>query len=215
MSDEEHIHLPHEETIIQYLKREIEKIGLSEREVGEVLGLDQSAVSRLLNRTRGLNYDEAYEITLLILKHVSSIPDEPVNKYYTSPENVKFIYSDEPVLEAVKKMKKGKFTQLPVFERDTNKSIGIVTDWALLRLMLHPPKSGSKENWLNEMKNMLINDERIRDEVIDQVPKYPPDSPLIEVAEGLMHHYAVLIGEEMKKEVGIITRADFLKLLKE
>ena len=208
MSEEE-IHIPHKETVIQYLRKGIERTGLTQEEVGEVLNLDQTAVSRLLTGVSRLRYKEAYEIVLLILKHVSSIPNEPVRKYYTKAEDVTSIYSDEPILEAAWKMKKGEFTQLPVIDRETDKCVGIVTDWALLRRMLNPIKAKSKETWLKDMRNMQIKDA----DVIDEVPKYPPDSRLIEVAEGLMHHYAVLIEEDMEGSVGIITRADFLKLL--
>lgn len=187
----------------------MKRIGLTEEKVGEVLDLDQSAVSRLLTGVSRLRYNEAYQFVLLILKHISSMPNETVKEYYTSSENVESVYSHEPVIEASKKMQNGEFTQLPVIDRKSEKCVGIVTDWALLKRMLSPIKSGSKETWLNEMRNMQIKDA----DVIDEVPKYPSDSPLIEVAEGLMHHYAVLIEENMGKTIGIITRADFLKLL--
>jgi predicted transcriptional regulator len=76
--------------------------------------------------------------------------------------------------------------------------------------MLHPTKSVSREKWLVEFGKTEIQDA----DVIDEVPKYPSESPLIEVAEGLMHHYAVLVQEEItERKIGIITRADFLKLL--
>jgi predicted transcriptional regulator len=215
MSEEESIVLPPEETIIQYLNRERKRIGISQKEIGDALSLDQTNVSRLLRGESRLRYEDACGITLLILKHVSPIPDEPVSRHYVSSEDVEFIYADEPILEAVKKMKDGGFTQLPVRERLTKKCIGIITDWGLLRIMLHPPKSTSKEKWLQEVRNMQINDKLLEDaKLIDQVPIYPSDSPLIEVAEGLMHHYAVLVQEEItERKIGIITRADFLKLL--
>lgn len=205
----EEVRLPHEETILQYLRKGIERTGLTQEEVGEVLDLDQSAVSRLLTGVSRLRYKEAYDVLLLILKHISSLPIEPASKHHTPFENVEAVYSDETILEAAKKMKNGDFTQLPVFERQTEKCLGIVTDWALLMRMLNPIKAKSKETWLKDMRNMRIKDA----EVIDEVPKYPSESPLIEVAEGLMHHYAVLTEEEMGKKIGIITRADFLKLL--
>jgi len=206
---EEGIHIPHEETIIQYLKKGLERTGLTQEEVGEILSLDQSAVSRLLTGISRLRYKEAYDVVLLILKHVSSIPIEPASKHHTASKNVEAVYSDELILEAAKKMWNGSFTQLPVFERQTEKCVGIVTDLALLRRMLNPIKVKTKETWLKDMKNMQIKNA----DVIDEVPKYPSDSPLIEVAEGLMHHYAVLTEEETGRKVGIVTRADFLKLL--
>ena len=204
---EEHIHLPHEETIMRYLRKGIERTGLTQEDVGEVLDFNQSAVSRLLAGVSRLRYGEAYDIVLLILKHVSSIPNEPVKKYYT--RKAISVHSDEPIFLAATKMWNNGFTQLPVVDRKTRECVGIVTDWALLKRMLIPIKVKSKETWLKEMGNKRIKDA----DVIDKVPKYPSKSRLIEVAEGLMHHYAVLIEENMGKTVGIITRADFLKLL--
>ncbi len=109
-------------------------------------------------------------------------------------------------------MKKGEFTQLLVLdavlttEGQIHRCLGIITDWAILRRMLHPIRS--KEDWLKELGNMKIRDAGI----IDVAPKYPLESSLLEVAEGLMHHYAVLI-EEGEGKYGIMTRADLLKLV--
>jgi len=203
---EEVIHLPPEKTIIEYLKGKRRKAGLSEGDISEALSLDQSNVSRLLNENRRLRYEEAYEIVLLILKHISSIPNELVKKYYS--KNAVSVSSDNPIFLAAKKMLDKGFTQLAVIDRETGKCIGIVTDRALLSRMLNPIKTESKEKWLKEMRKMRIGDA----DVIDKVPRYPSDSLLIEVAEGLMHHYAVLI-EEKSGKLGIITRADLLKLL--
>jgi predicted transcriptional regulator len=216
MSEEEYIHLPPEETVIQYLNRELKKHHVPQSEVARALDMDQSNVSRLLRKTKGayrrLGYEEAYQIILLILKHVSSVSNESIVKYYTRSEDLVFVHSDEPVINAVKKMMDGKFTQIPVLEEMVHQGnmihrcIGILTDWALLRRMLHPIRS--VESWLKEFIDMTIRDA----DVIDEVPRYPLESPLLEVSEGLMHHYAVLI-EEGAGKYGIITRADFLKLL--
>lgn len=146
---------------------------------------------------------------LLILKRFSSMPNKSVDEYCTNSENVEFVFSDEPIFEAAKKMKDGGFTQLPVIDKESEGCIGIVTDLALLERMLNPIKSTSKEKWLKQMKNTSIKDAN----VIDKVPKYPSNSLLIEVAEGLKHHYAVLIEENRGRKVGLITRSDFLKLL--
>jgi predicted transcriptional regulator len=207
MSEEEFIHLPPEKTIIQYLNRKRKKAGLSEIDIGEALSLDQSNVSRLLNEDRRLRYNEAHEIVLLILKHISSLPNETVDKYYT--KSAELVYSDDPILLAAKKMRDNGFTQLPVKDRRTEKCVGIVTDRGFLSRMLNPIKTESKLKWLEELRNMRIDDA----DVIDKVPTYPSNSFLIEVAEGLMRHYAVLIEEDERKNPGIITRADFLELL--
>lgn len=69
------------------------------------------------------------------------------------------------------------------------------------------PKKVSKD-WIGIFKEQEIG----KMDLIDSVPTYPLSSTLMEVAEGLMHHYAVIIDEQIGK-YGIITRNDFLKLL--
>lgn len=98
------------------------------------------------------------------------------------------------------------FTQLLVKNRKNNECIGIVTDYVLLRRMLFPTEVS--KDWLNTFKEKEI----IKTDLVDKVPTYPLESSLVEVAEGLMHHYAVLIEEENGK-YGVITRPDFLKIL--
>jgi predicted transcriptional regulator len=49
-------------------------------------------------------------------------------------------------------------------------------------------------------------------DVIDKTPVYSANTPVSEVAQALLFHYAILVLEE-GGSVGIVTRADFLKLL--
>lgn len=48
--------------------------------------------------------------------------------------------------------------------------------------------------------------------IIDDVPIFPISSSMTEIAQALVYHYSVLVMEEGRK-VGIVTRADFLRLL--
>lgn len=75
--------------------------------------------------------------------------------------------------------------------------------------MTKPLKSTSKDNWLTELKTLTIENA----EVIEQVPIYPEHCSIIEVADGLKNHYAVLIEESSENKIGIITRADLLKII--
>ena len=54
---------------------------------------------------------------------------------------------------------------------------------------------------------------KIKDaDVIDDVPTYPLKTPISEIAQALLYHYAVLVSEG-KGKIGIVTRPDFLRLL--
>jgi predicted transcriptional regulator len=121
--------------------------------------------------------------------------------------NIVSVFVDDSVDEAAKKMREGGFAQLPVLKRGTNECKGIVTDFALLKRMLSP-STVSKEKWLTDLGKMKIKDA----DVVDIVPSFPLTALFIEVAQALIYHYAVLIVEADRK-VGIVTRADFLRLL--
>jgi len=68
------------------------------------------------------------------------------------------------------------------------------------------PCTVSKEGWLSDLRVMKVEEAG----AIDAVPTSPLASSLTEIAQALVYHYAVLVAEP--DEVGIVTRADFLRL---
>jgi predicted transcriptional regulator len=206
MSERE-LHIPPERTLIQHLDSRRKKLHLSQKDIGDALGLNQANVSKLFQEERRLRYDEAYLILQLVHQRSSTMPDKLLSEYYT--RNVKSVCSDEPTWKAAAKMKEEGFTQIPVIDRRTNECLGLVTDWTLLVRMLEPLKAQPKETWLKHLAELPLREA----DVIDKVPEYPVSSPLVEIAEGLLHHYGVLVRAEHETQFGIITRADFLRLI--
>ena len=202
--------LPDEEWLIEHLNKIINENRISQEELANILGVStQSAVSRILNQESRLTYQEAYRLTIHLLKYSSPIPSKPVSEYSRKSDETSFVYSDEPISEAVRKLEKGNFTQILVKDREKGTCLGIVTDLTLLKRMAQPLKSTSKDKWLTELKTLTIENA----DVIEQVPQYPEDCSIIEIAEGLKNHYAVLIEEGSENKIGIITRADLLKIM--
>jgi predicted transcriptional regulator len=80
-------------------------------------------------------------------------------------------------------------------------------DFTLLKRMLSP-STVSKEKWLQKLCRMKIKDAN----VVDVVPIFPLATSIIEIAQALIYYYAVLVIEDGRK-TGIVTRADFLKLM--
>jgi len=206
MTEPRFIRIPPEKSLLQFLREGLNEAGISQRKLAEFLETDQGNISKKLGGKRPFRYEEISAITSLILERVSSIPQKPISKLYVRSQKVVNVNSDEIVSEAAREMMKGDFTQLPVIDK-AKKCIGIVTDFALLKRMLSPTIP-SKKNWLQEFRNMKIKDA----DVIDEAPTYPLNTPIAEIAQALLFHYAVLISEENGK-IGIVTRADFLKLL--
>lgn len=206
MSEPRFIQIPPEETLLQLIKQGLKDAKISQRKLAETLETDQASISRKLARKRSFRLDEISDITKLIIVQMSSIPDEPISEHYISSQNVVFAYSDDSVWEAARKMKDGSFTQLPVIDKKTKYCLGIVTDFTLLKRMLSP--TTVSKDWLNQLKDTKIKDVG----VIDEAPTFTFNASIIEIAQALVYHYAVLISEG-KEKVGIVTRADFLKLL--
>ena len=207
MAEPRFIQVPPEETLLQFLRQGLKEAGISQRKLAEFLGTDQGNISKKLAGKRPIRLEEISAITSLILERVSSIPRKPIRELYVSSQNVVYVDPNDPVSEAARKMMDGDFTQLPVIDKKTGKCVGIVTDFTLLKSLLSPT-TVSKEKWLDELKNMKIKDA----DVIDEAPTYPLNTPIAEIAQALLFHYAVLVSEG-KGKIGIVTRADFLELL--
>ena len=197
----------HLNVLLQYLRDGLNDAKISQSEVARLLGDNQSNISKKLLGKRPIGIEDISFITSLILERVASLPQNAVSNWYTPPENVLSIYSDQTVEKASDMMVEKGYTQLPVFDRTYSNSLGIVTDYTIMRRMLSP-NTFSKGNWLEELRQMTIE----KAEVIDQAPTYSLDTPVAEIAQALLFHYAILIFKERGK-VGIITRADFLKMM--
>ena len=201
------IQIPPEKILVQLLNDGLEEAKISQRKLAQALETDQGSISRKLSGERSFRLDEISTITSLILEQISSLPQKAVGELYISSQNTVTVFLDDSVFEAVERMQEGGFTQLPVIDRKTSECKGIVTDFTLLKRMLSPFEV-SKEEWLLNLGKMRIKDA----DVVDIVPNFPLTSSIIEIAQALIYHYAVLVVEANGK-VGIVTRADFLQLL--
>ena len=62
--------------------------------------------------------------------------------------------------------------------------------------MLEPLKAQPEETWLKHLAELPICEA----DIIDKVPEYPASSPLVEIAEGLLHHYGVIVRDENENQ---------------
>lgn len=209
MSESKYIKIPPLPALLQYLRDGLNDAKIKKSAVARLLEDDQSNFSKKLLGKRPISIEDVSFITSLILERVASLPQDPVSKWYTPPEQVISVYSDDSVEKVADIMAKEGYSQLPVFDRTYSDSLGIVTDYSVLKRMLSP-NTFSKNKWIDEIKKMTIE----KAEVIDQAPTYSQDTSIAEIAQALLFHYAILIFKERGK-VGIITRADFLKIITE
>ena len=217
MSEPDFIPIPPKETLLQNLRKGLELAKLTQRDVAKLVKDNQGNISKQLRGKKRISIDRITYISSLILERISSIPKKSLEEVYTKSEDVETVNNDDPVSLAVLKMNKGDFTQLPVIDAETKKCMGIVTDFAIMKRACSPLEfkkkienarvnTVSQFNWISEFKSMAIKDAK----VIDEAPTYLLNTPIAEIAQALLFHYAVLILEKQRK-TGIVTRADFLK----
>jgi predicted transcriptional regulator len=216
MSENKYIKIPPKETLLKLLRDGLCDANISQRELENFLEDDQSNISKKLRGKRPISIEEISLLTSLILERVASLPQKSVSEIYINSEDVATVDSLDPVSVAISKMKEGGFSQIPVFERETRKW-GIVTEFTIMKRMLSPlelkkdedsrnERRTAKFNWLKEFKAMPIKEAKVTDEA----PTYPLDTPIAEIAQALLFHYAILILEAREK-IGLVTRADFFE----
>ncbi len=215
MSETNYINIPPKETLLKLIRDGLDDANISQRQLETFLNDDQSNISKKLRGKRPISMEEVSQLSSLILERVASFPQKTVADIYVKFVEVITVDSNDLVSMAIRKMKEGGFSQLPVCDKETG-NWGIITEFTLMKRMLSPLKSNkelnektgieTKFNWLNEFKSMPIKDAKI----IDEAPMFPLDTPIAEIAQALQFHYAVLILETREK-IGLVTRADFLE----
>ena len=207
MSEPKHVIVPPLASLLQNLREGLNEAGISQRELADFLGDNQGNISKKLRGKKPFRIEDISAITSLILERISSLPKRPIGDYYVRSDAVTTVDPDNCVQVAISKMMEGGFTQLPVVDKNTGTCLGILTDFTILKRMLYP-NTTSKGNWLQEFRELKVKNARI----IDEAPIYPLKTPVAEIAQALLFHYAILIVEQDKK-IGIVTRADLMKIL--
>lgn len=202
-------YLPPTEDLLRLIDEWGRRTGVPRAQLAKVLDLDRSAVTRIFSGKRELSYDEAAQLVDYLVQRLSPLPDRTVGSIAPRSKNLRRVYANQKVGAAVKALMDGNFTQVPVYEG--NKFLGLVTDRMIIERLLHPNLKDFTGTWMETLRNMTVREA----EVIETSSVYPFDSPLSSVASALGHFYAVMLGEDMKGPTSIVTRWDYLKLLKE
>jgi predicted transcriptional regulator len=101
------------------------------------------------------------------------------------------------------------YSQLPVKNRTSGDFLGIISEISIMKNILHPEVNNAKIISVDDLGSLTIR----KAGVIEEIPTYPIGSKMVEITQVLMNYYAVLLTKE-EKVVGIITRADILKLFR-
>jgi predicted transcriptional regulator len=200
--------LQSKEELLQRVKVLSDELGVTQEQLGAGADppLPQSTVHKILYGDRGVRYDEMEAFVSVLLDKISAFPgDKKVRDYAVPSKDTKSVSLDDTILNAVSLMRGGEFTQLRVDDPSGNRT-GIITDEAILEVLLYPPKDLWGKGWISELAKKKIAGTKMTEDV----PVIPADAPLGEAARSLIHHYACLVRDE--EGLGIITRADLLKV---
>ena len=171
------------------------QIGIKQAELAKAAGVSQSLIAKLEAGTIDSSYTKVKTIFNVLerLKSKTKIQAEKIvhNEVFSVQKN-------DPIFVVVKVMKEHSYSQIPVF--DGKQSVGSISEKTILRQIL----SGKD---LDEISKLPT--EEIMEEAFPQINE---DAPLSLITILLQSYSAVLVSRK-GVVVGIITKADLLRML--
>jgi len=168
---------------------------LSQKELGKLSGVSQSMIAKIESGRISPTYQKTKAIfdTLEGLERRNQLKAKDV-----SHGKVVAVQAHDPVAKGVRVMRETGFSQLPVFTG--GQVVGSLTEKVILQRLMSTPNP-------DELSKQLI--EQIMDEAF---PTVSEDTPLSMVSALLQYEPAVLVARK-GRVLGIITKADLLKVV--
>jgi predicted transcriptional regulator len=171
------------------------QLGLKQTELAKAAGVSQSLIAKLEAGT----IDSSYTKVKAIFDVLERL------EFKTKVQAEKILYNDvlsiqknKPIYEVVKIMKEYGYSQLPVF--NGKQSVGSISEKAILRQIL----SGKDLEQISKLPTEDIMEEAF--------PQINEDAPLSLITSLLQTYSAVLVTKK-GVVIGIITKADLLRML--
>jgi len=180
---------------LEDIARKRRQLGIKQAELAKLAGVSQSLIAKLESGKIDSSYTKVKTIFDVLdrLEAKTKIQEGKV-----VPNEVIGIQEDEPLSKVVRLMKDHGYSQIPVF--NGKQSVGSISEKTILRQILD-----GKD--LAEISRLPI--EEIMEEAFPQVSE---DAPLSLISSLLQVYSAVLVSKK-GKVVGIITKADLLRML--
>jgi predicted transcriptional regulator len=171
------------------------QMGLKQTELAKLAGVSQSLIAKLEAGKIDSSYTKVRTI-FQVLEHLEAKAKLQAGKMFQT--EVIGIQKSEPISKVVQLMKSYGYSQLPVFEG--KQSVGSISEKAILRQIL----AGRDLAQISAMCTGEIMEEAF--------PQVGEDAPLSLISSLLQVYSAVLVSKK-GKIVGIITKADLLRML--
>ncbi len=171
------------------------RLGINQRQLAKLAGVSQSLIAKIEAGQINPSYQKAKLIfdTLEMLER--RVEHKAKDIYH---KGVVGVNRDDPVVKATRIMHEGGYSQLPVF--DGEKVVGSITEKTVLDSTL----KGISIDRLSRM--------RVGEIMEEPFPLVDESAPLPAISALLQYAPAVLV-TKMGKIVGIITKADLLKVV--
>jgi predicted transcriptional regulator len=170
------------------------KLGLTQTELAKKASVSQSLIARLEAGT----VDPRYTKVAQIFTALDELRQMEVSAREIMTPGVVGIQGSASIEFAVGKLKKSNLSQMPVF--DDERIIGSFSERAILDMLA----SGLDAKSLSKAE--------VGDHMEDSFPTVKPQTPLSVLSTLLEHNPAVIVSEH-GKTVGIVTKADILKVI--
>jgi predicted transcriptional regulator len=174
------------------------KIGLTQKQLADLVGLSQSYIARL---EKG-DINPTYENIRKIYSVLESYLDQNLNNEITAKEimtrNVISVNSNDTIEKAINIMINNGISQLPVLDNDV--IVGSITEELVNKLL-------NSEKLKNNIKN-----KKIKDFMEDSFPQISENTS-IKIVSYLLKQYQAVLVISRGKLVGIITKTDLIKIL--
>jgi len=171
------------------------QLGLKQAELAKIAGVSQSLIAKLEAGTFDSSYTKVKTIFDVLGRLEARVK---IQERKVVPNKVISVQKDEPVSKIVKLMKDHGYSQIPVFKG--NQSVGSISEKTILRQIL----DGKDLAQIYKLRAKEIMEEAY--------PKVGEDAPLSLISSLLQTYQAVLVAKK-GDAVGIITKADLLRIL--
>jgi len=180
---------------LEEISRRRRILGLTQNRLSNLAGVSQSLIAKLESG----RIDSSYTKVKAIFDSLERIEIE-METYVKDVLHHKIIsiQKDRNVSETVQLMKKHGYSQLPVFDGEL--VIGSISEKTILSQIA----SGKDLNQLSKLSVVEIMDEAF--------PQVGEDTP-VSMVSSLLQGYSAILATKKGKIVGIVTKADLLKIL--
>ncbi len=183
---------------LEEFQRRRKLLGLTQNQLARRSGVSQSLIAKMERKTIDPSYGKVRKIEQTLEKEEEKSKTTARARDIHSYKIVKINKSD-PILKASQIMRKHSFSQLPVY--DDSKIVGSISESAI-------------NNYFSEGKDIeMLSKKQVGDLMEADFPKIDEDYP-IEPITSLLKCSPAIMTTRKGKVVGIITRADLLKLIK-